>query len=52
MKTMIRGKGRSAGYAKDRMKLLLVSERIDCSPQTMKMLKKRYDTYSKEIYLY
>ena len=36
---MIRGKGRSAGYAKDRMKLLLVSERIDCSPQMMKMLK-------------
>lgn len=39
MKTALRGKGRSAGYAKDRMKLLLVSERIDCSPQTMKMLK-------------
>ena len=30
---------RSAGYAKDRMKLLLVSERIDCSPQMMKMLR-------------
>lgn len=32
-------KKRSAGYAKDRMKLLLVSERIGCSPQMMIMLK-------------
>ena len=32
-------KNRSAGYAKDRMKLLLVSERIGCSPQMMKMLQ-------------
>ena len=39
MKTALQGKGRSAGYARDRMKMLLVSERIDCSPQTMKMLK-------------
>ncbi len=31
--------GRSAGYARDRMKLLLVSERIDCSPQMMKMIR-------------
>lgn len=30
---------RSAGYARDRMKLLLVSERIDCSPQMMKLLR-------------
>ena len=30
-------KNRSAGYARDRMKLLLVSERIDCSPQMMKL---------------
>ena len=30
---------RSAGYARDRMKLLLVSERIDCSPQMIKMLR-------------
>ena len=30
---------RSAGDARDRMKLLLVSERIDCSPQMMKMLR-------------
>lgn len=30
---------RSAGYARDRMKLLLISERIECSPQMMKMLK-------------
>lgn len=33
-------KGRSAEYARDRMKLLLVSERIDCSPQMISMLKK------------
>lgn len=32
-------KKRSAGYARDRMKLLLISERIDCSPQMIKMLK-------------
>ncbi len=32
-------KKRSAGYARERMKLLLVSERIDCSPQMMKMLR-------------
>ena len=38
MKTALQGKGRSAGYARD-MKMLLVSERIDCSPQMMKMLK-------------
>lgn len=30
---------RSAGYAKDRMKLLLISERIDCSPQMITMLR-------------
>ena len=39
MKTALQGKGRSAGYDTDRMKMLLVSERIDCSPQMMKMLK-------------
>ena len=39
MKTPLQGKGRSAGYARDRMKMLLVSERIDCSPQMMRMLK-------------
>lgn len=32
-------KKRSAGYARDRMKLLLISERIDCSPQMMKLLR-------------
>ena len=32
-------KNRSAGYAKDRMKLLLVSERIGCSPQMMIKIK-------------
>lgn len=38
MKSFLQGKRRSAGYARDRMKLLLISERIDCSPQMMKML--------------
>ena len=39
MKAFFRDKKRSAGYARDRMKLLLLSERIDCSPQMMRMLK-------------
>ncbi len=39
MKVFTQRKERSAGYARERMKLLLVSERIDCSPQMMKMLK-------------
>ena len=36
MKAFFRDKKRSAGYARDRMKLLLLSERIDCSPQMLK----------------
>ena len=40
MKAFFRDKKRSAGYARDRMKLLLLSERIDCSPQMMQMLKR------------
>ena len=39
MKAFFRDKKRSAGYARDRIKLLLLSERIDCSPQMMQMLK-------------
>ena len=39
MKAFFKKKKRSAGYARDRMKLLLISERIDCSPQMMKMLR-------------
>lgn len=39
MKKQFRSKGRSAGYARERMKVLLVSERIDCSPQMIKMMK-------------
>ena len=38
MKAFFKEKKRSAGYARDRMKLLLISERIDCSPQMKKML--------------
>lgn len=35
------GKNRktSSSIAKDRLKLLLVSDRVSCSPQTMQMLK-------------
>lgn len=39
MKAFQNVRKRSAGYARERMKLLLVSERIDCSPQMMKMLR-------------
>ena len=39
MKAFFKEKKRSAGYARDRMKLLLISERIDCSPQMMKLLR-------------
>lgn len=39
MKSILREKRRSAGYARDRMKLLLISERIECSPQMIKMLR-------------
>ena len=39
MKRQFSSKGRSAGYARERMKVLLVSERIDCSPQMIKMMK-------------
>ena len=40
MKSIFHEKRRAAGYARDRMKLLLISERLDCSPQMMKMLRK------------
>ena len=39
MKSFSQIKGRSAEYARNRIKLLLVSERIDCSPQMIKMMK-------------
>ena len=39
MKAFSQIKGRSAEYARNRIKLLLVSERIDCSPQMINMLK-------------
>ena len=39
MKSILREKRRSAGYARDRMKLLLISERIECSPQMIKILR-------------
>lgn len=32
-------KGRSAEYARNRIRLLLISERIDCSPQMINMLR-------------
>ena len=39
IESILREKRRSAGYARDRMKLLLISERIECSPQMIKMLR-------------
>lgn len=39
MKPFFQINKRSAEYARNRMKLLLVSERIDCSPQMMKLMK-------------
>ena len=48
MKTFLNERRRSAGYARDRMKLLLISERIECSPQMMKMLKSDL-VHSKEV---
>ena len=39
MKSVNKIKGRSAEYARKRMTLLLVSERLDCSPQMINMLK-------------
>ncbi len=39
MRPFFKRDNRSAGYARDRMKLLLVSERINCSPQMMEMLR-------------
>lgn len=39
MKILRQIKGRSAEYARDRIRLLLVSERIDCSPQMINMLR-------------
>lgn len=40
MRPFFQDKRRSAGYARDRMKVLLISERMECSPQMTKMLKK------------
>ena len=39
MKSLLQIRNRSAEYARDRMKLLLTAERIDCSPQIMKLLR-------------
>ena len=39
MTAILREKRRSAGYARDRMQLLLISERIECSPHMIKMLR-------------
>ena len=39
MKAFRRTGGRSAEYARDRMRLLLISERIDCSPQIINMMR-------------
>lgn len=39
MKKFLRDRKTSSIIAKDRLKLLLVSDRVSCSPQTMEMLK-------------
>ena len=39
MMAFLKNRQRSAGYARDRMKLLLSSERLDCSPQMINMLR-------------
>ena len=39
MKSLLQIRNRSGEYARDRMKLLLTAERIDCSPQIMKLLR-------------
>lgn len=33
-------KKKSSQIAKDRLKILLISDRIDCSPEVMEMIKK------------
>lgn len=49
MKTFLHEKRRSAGYARDRMKLLLISERIECSPQMWKILKVNLVPYCEKV---
>ena len=39
MKKRTREDDRSAGYARDRIQRLLLSERVGCSPQTINMLR-------------
>lgn len=39
MRYFHRNRKTSSHIAKDRLKLLLVSDRVSCSPQTMQMLK-------------
>lgn len=34
------GKKKSGEIAKDRLKILLISDRIDCSPEVMEMIKR------------
>lgn len=39
MKSFLKRKRNSGQYAKDRMKLLLLSERMECSPQMINRLQ-------------
>lgn len=40
MQAFSKGTRQSAEYARNRMKLLLISEHVNCSPQMMKLLRK------------
>lgn len=40
MKAFSKGTKQSAKFARNRMKLLLISEHVNCSPQMMKLLRK------------
>lgn len=40
MKAFSKGTRQSAEFARNRMKLLLISEHVNCSPQMMKLLRK------------
>lgn len=40
MRPFFKGTTQSAAFARNRMKLLLISEHINCSPQMMKLLRR------------
>lgn len=40
----------SGNTAKDRLKLVLVSDRANCSPETMELIKKRHNKSDFEVH--